>query len=68
MQQIDFYCKKCRKTMKMSYVVSGDDEALVLPNMIVKCHTNKCTRAVVLKKYTEKMIILSKSKDNVVYI
>lgn len=27
MQQIDFYCKKCKKSMKMSYMVSGDKDA-----------------------------------------
>lgn len=68
MQQIDFYCKNCKKTMKMSYEVTGDENAPVLPGMIIRCHTNKCTRAVVLKKYTEGMIIAHASKDGIFFM
>ena len=57
MQQIDFYCKKCKKSMKMSYMVSGDKDAPVLKGMTISCHTNKCTRVVMLKKFTEEQII-----------
>ena len=52
MQQIDFYCKKCKKSMKMSYMVSGDKDALVLRGMTIRCHTNKCTRVLMLKNFT----------------
>lgn len=27
MQQVDLYCKKRKKSMKMSYMVSGDKDA-----------------------------------------
>ena len=27
MQEIEFYCKKCRKSMKMSYTLTGDKDA-----------------------------------------
>ena len=67
-KQIDFYCKKCGKSMKMSYSISGDDEAPVLPGMIIRCHTNKCTRVMILKKYTERMMILQANKESKVFI
>ena len=53
MQQIDFYCKKCKKSMKMSYMVSGDKDAPILTRITIRCHTNKCTRVVMLKNFTE---------------
>ena len=42
MQQVDLYCKKCKKSMKMSYMVSGDKDAPVLTGIIIRCHTIKC--------------------------
>ena len=53
MQEINFYCKKCKKTMKMAYMLSGDDRAPAMTGMIIRCHTNKCTRTVTMKKFTE---------------
>ena len=41
MQQVDLYCKKCKKSMKMSYMVSGDKDAPVLTGITIRCHTNK---------------------------
>ena len=67
-KQLDFYCKNCRKSMKMSYSISGDDEVSVLPGMIIRCHTNKCTRVMILKKYTERMLILQANKESKVFI
>lgn len=68
MKQIDFYCKKCGKSMKMAYSISGDNEAPVLPGMIIRCHTNKCTRVMILKKYTEGMVIAQADKEGKVFI
>lgn len=68
MQQIDFYCKSCKKTMKMSYGLTGDSNAPVLPGMIIRCHTNKCTRITILKKYTEGMIIAYSTKEGKFFI
>ena len=56
MQEISFYCKKCKKSMRMSYRLSGNDDAPFLSGMTFKCHTNRCTRVVRLKNYTEKQI------------
>ena len=53
MQQVDLYCKKCKKSMKMSYMVSGDKDAPVLTGITIRCHTNKCTRVVILKNTTK---------------
>ena len=52
-KQIDFYCRKCRKSMKMSYELSGEDETPVLNGMVMRCHTNKCKKVMMLKNYTE---------------
>ncbi|MEE3462624.1 MAG: hypothetical protein VZR00_12235 [Lachnospiraceae bacterium] len=57
MQEIEFYCKKCRKSMKMSYELTGDKDTPVMNGISIRCHTNKCTRVVTLKKYTEGKII-----------
>ena len=56
MQEIDFYCRNCKKTMKMTYTLTGDDDAPVMTGMMIRCHTNKCTRVAILKKYTEGMV------------
>lgn len=56
MQEIDFYCSKCKKSMRMSYSLSGNDDAPALNGMTIKCHTNKCTRVVQLMNFTEKQI------------
>ncbi len=55
---IDFYCRKCRKSMKMSYTTTGDEKALVMNGVLFRCHTHKCIRAVMLKNYTEGKIIM----------
>lgn len=57
MQQVDLYCKKCKKSMKMSYMVSGDKDAPVLTGITIRCHTNKCTRVVMLKNFTEERLL-----------
>ena len=35
---IDFYCKKCKKSMKVSYMVTGNRNYPVLPRVMLKCH------------------------------
>ena len=67
-KQIEFYCKKCRKSMKMAYLLTCSDDAPVLPGMIIRCHTNRCTRVMVLKKYTEGMLIARADNEGKVYI
>ena len=67
-KQIEFFCKKCEKTMKMDYVITGDDNAPVLPGMILRCHTRKCTRVMIMKKYTEGMVVAQVNNEGKVFI
>lgn len=53
MQAIEFYCRKCRKTMKMAYTLTGEEESPVMTGMMIRCQTHKCTRVVALKRFTE---------------
>jgi len=62
---IDFYCRKCRKSLKITYVATGEMQAPVLPNVQIKCH--HCTRVMVLKNYTEELLI-KHSRDGRHYI
>ena len=56
LQAIDFYCKKCRKSMRISYALTGDDNTPAMNGIMIKCHTHKCTRVVTLKNFTEGQI------------
>ena len=53
MQEIEFYCKKCKKSMKMAYTLTGGDNAPAMNGISIRCHTHKCTRVVTLKNFTE---------------
>jgi len=55
MQEITFYCKKCRKSLRIYYRLTGDMSAPVLPNIDIKCHC--CIRVMFLKKYTEGKLV-----------
>lgn len=57
MQAIDFYCKKCRKFMRISYALTGDRTAPAMNDIMIKCHTHKCTKVVTLKNFTEGQIV-----------
>ena len=59
MQAIECYCKKCRKSMRISYALTGDRTAPAMNGIMIKCHTHKCTRVVTLKNFTEGQIIES---------
>ena len=56
MQAINFYCKLCKKSMKLGYVLTGDDNNQVMNGVIIRCHTHKCNRVLILKNYTEDKI------------
>lgn len=55
MQEITFYCKKCRKSLRITYRLTGNGDAPVLPNVDIACH--HCKRVMYLKKYTEKQLV-----------
>ncbi len=56
MQEIEFYCGKCKKSMKMAYILSGDDKAPAMRGIVIRCHTRKCNRVVTLQSFTEGQI------------
>ena len=55
MSQIIFFCKRCSKSMKVRYNVSGDDNAPVLPNVELVCH--HCKRIMYFRNYTEGKLV-----------
>ena len=58
MQAIDLYWKKCRKSMRISYALTGDRTAPAMNGIMIKWHTHKCTRVVTLKNFTEGQIVV----------
>ncbi len=54
--------------MSISYIPIGDKEHLVLPGVIMKCHTNKCKRVVTLKNCSEERIIVRTEKNGKCYL
>ena len=50
---IEIRCKKCNKLM-MEYFVCGDDSAVALQNIGIKC--DRCKRVMILRKYSEGMM------------
>ena len=68
MEEVKFHCGKCKKSMKMSYEVTGENDALVMNGITLKCHTNKCIRVVRLKKYTEGKILSRTNAQGICYL
>ena len=68
MQAIDFYCKKCRKSMRISYALTGDRTAPAMNGIMIKCQSsdpqefhrgadrreNGCSRKVLLISFSNK--------------
>ena len=61
MQEIVFYCKNCKKSLHMSYFLTGEDDAPVLSSVASKCTC--CKRVLQLKKYTEKKLLEHATAD-----
>ena len=59
MQQIELHCKECNQRF-FDYMVTGNNETIVLQGISLKC--TRCKRVLVLKKYTEG-ILLKHSKN-----
>lgn len=66
MNQINMYCKKCKKKLGLSVMLSGEADTIVMTNVITKCRYDK--RVMILKKYTESMIRKQMTSDGKVYI
>ncbi len=62
---IELYCRRCRKSMHITYAFSGDEEAPVLPNVTIKCV--HCKRVMEFKKYREKDLMKYAGKE-IMYI
>ena len=41
MQEIDFYCRKCKKSLKMTYCLCGDNNAPAMRGIMIRCHTRR---------------------------
>lgn len=54
-EKIIFHCRKCKKSMKISYIVTLKKENAILPDIEVKCHY--CGRIMICKKYTEERLL-----------
>lgn len=48
---VSFSVKKCKKSMKVSYMVTGNRNYPVLPRVMMKCH--HCGRVMTLKNFKE---------------
>lgn len=59
MQQIELHCKECNQRF-FDYMVTGNNETIVLQGISLKCA--RCKRVLVLKKYTEG-ILMKHSKN-----
>ena len=68
MKQVDLYCRCCKKSIKTSYILTGNEETPFLPNVIVKCNTHKCCRAITFKNYTEGFILTHTDKEAKFYV
>lgn len=66
MQEIKFYCRKCRKSLGLTYNAGGDINAEVMKNVSMKCHT--CRRILIFKKYTEGLIIAGADESDRFYL
>ena len=51
-EQITFYCRNCKKSLKIAYNLTGREDAPVMPSIQIKCH--HCKRVMVLKHFTYK--------------
>ena len=65
MQEITFFDKVARKSLKITYELTGDENAPVLPNVCIKSPYGK--RVITFKKFTERMLI-ERAVDGKYYI
>ena len=65
---IDFYCKKCKKSLGIRYELTGDKDAKILSGITIKCRTNKCSRVLIFKNVTEGTLLSMADKTGKVYI
>ena len=56
--KVDLYCRRCRKSLHLTYEFTGDMESPVMLNITMKCPN--CTRAVEFKGIKERHVIGSR--------
>ena len=66
MQEISFYCRKCKCSLHMSMVPSGKPDKIVMDGVFMKCKRDK--RVITLKKVREGDIISKADKEHKFYI
>ena len=66
MQEIDFYCKKCGKSMRISYEIMGRHRRPVMSGVTLKCHI--CKKVSVMKNYTEERLLVGVDKNRHYYL
>lgn len=54
--------------MKISYRLTGESDTPVMNGIMIRCHTNKCTRVVTLRNFTEGQIIKMADARGKVYL
>lgn len=50
-EKITVYCKRCKKSTRVSHVLTECYDTFVLPNVQIAC--THCTRVITFKKLTE---------------
>jgi len=66
MQEISFYCRKCKCSLHMSMAPAGKPDRIVMDGVFMKCKRDK--RVITLKKVTEGDIVSKADKEHKFYI
>ncbi len=66
MQEIDFYCKKCGKSMHISYEIMGRPKRPVMSGITFKCHIFK--KVSVMRNFTEERLLVGVDKYSHYYL
>jgi hypothetical protein len=65
MQQINFFCSECKKSLHISYDPEGAEDKAVMEGIGVKC--SNCRRVIRFHAYTEGQL-LRMARGNKVYV
>lgn len=66
MQEINFYCKKCGKSMRISYEIKGRPRRPVMARITLKCHI--CKKVSVMRNFTEERLLIGVDKNSHYYL
>lgn len=70
MQEIDVYCRHCKKKTGVSHRITGNNDAPALQNVLITCPQKSCKekiKVLTMKKYTEAQLI-EKAEDGKIYL